>query len=118
MRINIVLLTLLLSVGCVSQQGLPDTANTQDWQAYGEQMAAKGFVEHSQEQLAKQSTLLTDSAYQAYQQGYEKGLKQFCSQNASWLGATGQPYRGTCDNLDPFFREDYMSGLESQSAGK
>ncbi|OEF22994.1 DUF2799 domain-containing protein [Vibrio rumoiensis] len=111
------LLTIFIIAGCASQNDFPDSANTQAWQVYGQERAEKGFVEHTKQDLIKQSGLgtLNDEAIKAYRQGYLIGQKQYCSQNASWLGSTGQAYRGICDNIDPFFRQDYMSGVQSHA---
>lgn len=118
MKQIIMFMTLFILAGCASMNdNAPKTADSQAWQSYGEQSAIAGLTEHSQQQLVKQSSYITDDAYQAYQQGYASGLKQYCSQNASWLGSTGQAYRGICDNVDPFFRQDYMSGVQSHAGG-
>lgn len=114
---TLAMLALLVVAGCASHNDMPNSADNQAWQSYGEQTAAKGLVEHSQHQLAKSSSTLTDEAYMAYQQGYASGQKQYCSQNASWLGSTGQAYRGICDNIDPFFRQDYTAGVQSHAGG-
>ena len=118
MKQALAIFALLVVAGCASHHSdTPNTADSQAWQSYGEQTAAKGLVEHSQHQLAKSSANLTDEAYMAYQKGYAIGQKQYCSQNASWLGSTGQAYRGICDNIDPFFRQDYMAGVQSHAGG-
>lgn len=114
---TLAMLALLVVAGCASHSNMPNSADSQAWQSYGEQAAAKGLVEHSQPQLAKNSSNLTDEAYMAYQKGYAAGQKQYCSQNAAWLGSTGQAYRGICDNIDPFFRQDYTAGMQSNSGG-
>lgn len=112
-------ITIIILAGCASQNKMPDSSNTQAWQAYGQERASKGFVEHSKEDLASESglTMLSNEASDAYHQGYLIGQKKYCSQNASWLGSTGQPYRGICDNMNPFFRQDYMSGMQSNHGG-
>lgn len=116
MRQILIVMTLLVVAAC-SATGVPESGNNLPWQTYGKQMGEKGLIERSQQQLAQQSSFITDETYQAYKQGYEEGRKQYCSQNAAWLGSTGQPYRGVCDNIDPFFAQDYLSGAQSRSAG-
>ncbi len=117
MKQILIVMTLFVIAGCTTPNGMPDSGNNLPWQTYGQQMGEKGLIEHSQQQLAKQSDYVNDETYQAYQQGYQVGLKTYCSQNAAWLGSTGQPYRGVCDNIDPFFAQDYLSGAQSRSSG-
>lgn len=117
MKCILLSIMLFMMVGCVSHNDLPDTANVQAWQDYGQERASKGFIEHSKQELITQSgdNAISDEVLNAYHQGYLMGQKQYCSQNASWLGSTGQAYRGICDNSDPFFRQDYMSAVQSNA---
>ncbi|MCE0557322.1 DUF2799 domain-containing protein [Motilimonas sp. E26] len=120
MKSLLIVLVLALQVGCASYDTMeqqPEMNNPQAWHAYGEEHANKGFIQHSKQGLAKKwgvsINTLNDQAFNAYNKGYMIGKKQYCSQNATWLGATGQIYRGICDDIDPFYRQDYMNGLRS-----
>ncbi|WP_434997220.1 DUF2799 domain-containing protein [Vibrio scophthalmi] len=98
-------------MGCAAQPiTIPNT--TEAWQDYGRQQAIKGHLSQSEQKLAEldQSGAFTDELYNAYQVGYAAGKEKYCSQSAYMLGRIGQPYLGICDDVDPFFRDDYRNG--------
>ena len=49
----------------------------------------------------------------AYQSGYQEGKKEYCEQSAYMLGVRDMPYFGICDDIDPFFKQNYESGRTS-----
>ncbi|UPQ88273.1 DUF2799 domain-containing protein [Vibrio sinaloensis] len=116
MKVKLILLSILL-VGC-SSQPIPLSSSTQDWRDFGQQQAQMGWLKQSQSALAKQrsDSVLDSELYLAYDSGYEVGRNNYCQQDARMLGVVGKPYLGICDQLDPFFYQDYMSGRTS-SAG-
>lgn len=110
----ILTLGLMLLVGCASQP-TPLSSAQGDWFDYGQARAEKGYLQQSEKQLAKldQGNYLNQELYTAYTMGYENGRESYCGQNAYMLGVTGKPYLGICDQLDPFFNQDYISGRNS-----
>lgn len=110
----IMTLGLLLLAGCASQP-TPVSSVESDWYDFGQSRGEKGYFQQSEKQLAKldQDNYLNQDLYSAYVAGYEDGRRSYCGQNAYMLGVTGKPYLGVCDQLDPFFRQDYMSGRNS-----
>ncbi len=114
MKHLITILSLLFLSACATAPP-PTTSNSKDWQAFGHSIAQKGWRVQSKEDLVKASDNQAVSAneYQSYLTGYDKGQKEYCSQNAYMLGASGKIYNGICDQADPFFRQDYQSGQRS-----
>jgi len=106
-----VLILSILIVGCASQV-LPESNTVASWQSYGEERAENGHVLQSQQKLSKLASPseLTSELYQAYATGYQAGKEEYCSQSAYMLGRTGRPYRGICDDVNPFFKNDYVNG--------
>ncbi|MDN3615276.1 DUF2799 domain-containing protein [Vibrio gallaecicus] len=104
----------LMLVGC-SQVSLPALSSLSDWKDFGEETALSGKVKQSEKQLVRASSLsaLDSDAYTAYEQGYELGLEQYCSQNAHILGVKGEPYLGICDKINFWFQSDYNEGRHS-----
>lgn len=113
MKVQFVLVVLLLA-GCATQ--LPPLSNVEsDWSEYGKQRAEQGFLKQSEVKLAKldQGGVFNQELYLAYSDGYEQGRLEYCSQSAYMLGVVGKPYAGICDRIDPFFKQDYISGRNS-----
>mgnify|MGYP001232351240 FL=1 len=112
MKWKVLLLSFTL-VGCSSQitPSLPDEVSA--WQRYGEERAVEGYTIQSEKKLLTHSLSgeVTDELYQAYLDGYELGKEKYCGQNARMLGRLGKPYRGICDDIDPFFQSDYNNAL-------
>ncbi|MGF1697391.1 DUF2799 domain-containing protein [Vibrio lamellibrachiae] len=111
------LLVVLFTVGC-AQLMTPESIAEADWAEFGKQRGLDGQLFHSQERLAKHDSqdILTDELYMAYSTGYDEGKVEYCSQSAHMLGVMGKPYRGVCDDIKTFFRQDYNSGRESSGA--
>ncbi|MCZ4295678.1 DUF2799 domain-containing protein [Vibrio sinaloensis] len=107
-------LGLLLLAGCASQP-TPLSSVESDWFNYGLSRGDKGYIQQSEKQLAKldSGSFFNQALYDAYTKGYEQGRLNYCGQNAYMLGVRGRPYQGVCDQLDPFFSQDYMSGRNS-----
>ena len=103
-------LTLLL-VGCTATNTPTLSNDPQVWLDFGEEQALDGQIALSETKLAKHamSGEISSEQYQAYLEGYEVGQKVYCDQDARMLGAEGKPYRGICDDINPFFRSDYES---------
>ncbi|MEZ8825517.1 DUF2799 domain-containing protein [Vibrio amylolyticus] len=108
------LLIALFAVGC-AQVSTPTSMAANDWAEYGKQRGLEGHWQDSQDRLTKQDLngVLSDELYMAYEQGYGDGKTEYCSQDARMLGVAGKPYRGICDDVDVWFRQDYNAGLES-----
>ncbi|MCK6263090.1 DUF2799 domain-containing protein [Vibrio sp. ZSDE26] len=111
------LLITLFVVGC-AQLSTPESMAEADWSEFGKQRGVEGQLFHSQERLAKYDTqgVLTDELYMAYENGYGEGKAEYCSQSAHMLGVMGKPYRGVCDDINIWFRQDYDSGRQSGSS--
>ena len=108
----------LLLAACSSTP--PPTSNVEsDWQAFGYERAMKGWVVQSESKLTKlaEGKMVSDANFQAYVTGYNKGQEEYCSQSAYILGVVGKQYNGICDEFDPFFRQDYVSGMQSTAGG-
>ncbi|WP_114766569.1 DUF2799 domain-containing protein [Vibrio rhodolitus] len=101
----------LLLVGCSSQIEPMLSDDPTVWQSYGQERAMGGYIVQSEKKLAAFSLSGEVSAeqYQAYLSGYEVGKAAYCEQDARMLARTGKPYRGICDDIKPFFREDYWN---------
>lgn len=112
----ILILGLVLLVGCASQP-TPLSSAQGEWFDYGEVRGGKGYHPQSKRQLAKldQHRYLNQELYAAYTMGYEQGRQSYCEQNAYMLGVKGRPYRGVCDQINPFFKQDYQSGRNSRA---
>ncbi|OEF30282.1 DUF2799 domain-containing protein [Vibrio splendidus] len=109
---------LVLSVmlfGC-AQTPPPTSMNTTDWQSFGEEMALKGKTKQTEASLAEaaSSPSIDADLYAAYDQGYEVGKTQYCSQNPRALGRRGETYLGICDDVDKWFRFSFERGAESK----
>ncbi|HAS6349287.1 DUF2799 domain-containing protein [Vibrio sp. IRLE0018] len=109
---------LILLVGCV-QTPLPQSEQVSDWHRFGEETALDGKLALSEARLLKlaQPRELSTSLLTSYQMGYQEGKQQYCQQNAYLLGVIGKPYYGICDDVDPFFKQDYVSGQMSTAGG-
>lgn len=110
MKWVLILLSVII-VGC-SSQPLSVGNSASSWQTYGQERAEKGHLIQSQNKLTKltEPQQLTDEYYQAYLDGYQIGKEKYCSQSAYMLGRMGHPYRGICDDINPFFNNDYVNG--------
>ncbi|WP_162063504.1 DUF2799 domain-containing protein [Vibrio taketomensis] len=100
----------LLLVGCASVT--PSLSNDPlAWQEFGQQQALDGQLMLSESKIVKHSLSgdVNSEQYKAYLDGYQMGQKTYCEQDARMLGTTGKPYRGICDDINPFFRSDYES---------
>ena len=113
MKWLLVLISLFI-VGCVSPP-LPELYSVETWQNYGQDRAEQGQTFQSQDKLVSLSEPkpFTDEMFQAYQVGYQEGKQNYCSQNAYVLGLIGKPYHGICDDINPFFQNDYANGRRS-----
>ncbi|WP_122035022.1 DUF2799 domain-containing protein [Aliivibrio sp. EL58] len=118
MKFLIISIAALLLAACSSTP--PPTSNVDsDWQAFGYERAMKGWIVQSESKLAKlaDGKTVSEANYQAYTAGYNKGQEEYCDQSAYMLGVVGKQYNGICDKLDPFFRQDYVSGMQSTAGG-
>ncbi|WP_194439579.1 DUF2799 domain-containing protein [Vibrio fluminensis] len=102
---------LFVLVGCSSQAVPTLSADPAAWQSYGEERATGGYIVQSEKKLAEYSISgdVSSEQYQAYLDGYKVGKASYCEQDARMLARTGKPYRGICDDVNPFFRNDYMN---------
>ncbi|RJX70748.1 DUF2799 domain-containing protein [Vibrio sinensis] len=109
----LLLSSLFLMFGCASNTS-PLSNIPMDWFDFGKQQALEGRLKQSEQKLSAndQDGYLTSSLYNDYQLGYMKGKTEYCTQDASILGATGRPYLGICDDVDPSFQEQYDSGQD------
>ncbi len=109
---------IFLLAGC-SALPIPQSGSVTDWKAYGEQRGQKGLLKQTESRLAKQDKTGTfnRALYAAYLEGYQQGRLIYCEQNPYMLGVVGKPYYGVCDDLNPFYYQDYMSG-RSATAGR
>ncbi|OEF22995.1 DUF2799 domain-containing protein [Vibrio rumoiensis] len=110
-------LTFFVLAGCASQNDLPKTNDASVWETYGKDQAAQGHIELTKEQLIEQKSDINNEAVQAYHQGYMVGQNQYCSQNPSALGRSGEYYRGICDDIDPYFRKRYLDSSSDHARG-
>lgn len=113
MRYLILVFSLIL-FGCA--QAPPETSSTTDWKSFGQETAMKGYVKKSEEKLADLAKAPSVDAdlYTAYDQGYEIGRVEYCSQNPRSLGRRGDSYFGICDDIDKWFRFNFERGAESR----
>ena len=104
----------LLLAAC-AQTTLPTSNNVTDWQVFGRQSALDGLRELSEERIAKLDDVnhATPELIMAYQAGYQQGKQEYCEQSAYMLGVRDMPYFGICDDIDPFFKQNYESGRTS-----
>lgn len=114
MKAVLMTLTLMLLVGC-AQVPLPLSEQAADWHRFGEETALEGKIAFSETRLLTlaQPRELSASLLMSYQAGYQEGKQRYCQQNPYMLGVIGKPYYGICDDLDPFFKQDYVSGRTS-----
>ncbi|MGF1752507.1 DUF2799 domain-containing protein [Vibrio makurazakiensis] len=112
------LLATLLFLGCAQTQ-LPVSSTTDTWQEYGIERALNGSLKLSEASMAKANDgkPVSLDLYAAYEQGYEIGRTEYCSQDAYILGVKGKQYLGICDKIDYWFRDDYNAGRQSMSGG-
>lgn len=103
---------MLLFLNACAQTTLPTSVSVTDWQAFGKQSALDGAIELSEERIAKldDTNRATPELITAYKTGYQEGKQEYCEQSAYILGVQGAPYFGICDDVDPFFQNDYESG--------
>ncbi len=106
---------MLLFLNACAQTTLPTSVSVTDWQAFGKQSALDGLIELSEERIAKldETNRATPELIMAYQTGYQEGKKEYCKQSAYMLGVRDMPYFGICDDIDPFFNQNYESGRNS-----
>lgn len=111
-------LSLILLVGCV-QTPVPLSDQDADWYALGKQTALdgqRGLSDRQIRELAEQKSS-NSVLISAYQEGYQVGKQQYCQQSARMLGVMNKPYAGICDDIDPFFRQDYITGRLGPASG-
>ncbi|EDP58350.1 DUF2799 domain-containing protein [Vibrio sp. AND4] len=115
----IIIGAMLFFLNACAQTTLPSSTNATDWQGFGKQTALNGSIELSEEGIAKldNTNLATAELIMAYQTGYQEGKQEYCAQSAYILGVRGAPYSGICDDVNPFFRNDYESGRMSKAGG-
>ncbi|WP_159656895.1 DUF2799 domain-containing protein [Vibrio atypicus] len=108
----------LFVAGCAAVP-TPQSDSAAAWSQYGETRGEQGYLKQSESRLAKLDDLgiLTPELYAAYLDGYQAGRGVYCEQDAYILGVKGMPYYGVCDDLNPFFNQDYISGRNS-TAGR
>lgn len=77
-----------------------------------------GSLKQSHESLSKllAPEAVTEAQLAAYAAGYEIGLERYCEQNAYILGVKGQQYLGICDEMNIWFKDDYISGRKSTAS--
>lgn len=116
MKMTIITAVILLLVGC-SAFPPPQSDSISDWKEYGEQRGEQGLLRQSESRLEKQDQTgsFSSEQYAAYQEGYQAGRLVYCKQNPYLLGVMGKPYNGVCDDLNPFYYQDYMSGRNSRA---
>lgn len=114
MRLIVISAALLFLSAC-AQTSLPTSTSVVDWQMFGKQSALDGLIELSEERIAKldDTNHATPELIMAYQSGYQEGKKEYCEQSAYMLGVRDMPYFGICDDIDPFFQQNYESGRHS-----
>lgn len=103
------MLLFFVLVGCSSQVTPILADDPIAWQRYGEQRAVEGYTVQSEKKLSAHSLSgeVTSEQYQAYLSGYQVGKNKYCAQSATMLGRIGKPYRGICNDINPFFQSDY-----------
>ncbi|MGL0815768.1 DUF2799 domain-containing protein [Vibrio vulnificus] len=118
MKALVLTMPLLLLTGCV-QTPLPQSEQALDWHTFGVESALEGKMALSEARLLKlaEPRNLSANLLASYQAGYQEGKQQYCQQNAYMLGVIGKPYYGICDDVDPFFKQDYLSGKMSTAGG-
>lgn len=112
-RVQIVLWTVFFLAGCTTLP-YPEGNDASAWNDYGYQDAIKGYHKKSESKISQERA----GVFEFYSEGYEKGRKEFCSQDAYKLGISGQPYTGLCDELDWRFRLDFNDGRANRSIGR
>ncbi len=99
-------------IGCAStQQQLADKG---DWQAIGYQDGAKGVTARSYKALSQ----LGEADVSQYQQGYERGNKEYCNADFAYqIGLSGQYYEGVCEGHPDAqkFRMEWQRGWDEFS---
>lgn len=90
----------VLMAGCSSTVALN---YGQTWDQFGYELALRGDRMIDPERLEEVNL-------EEYQQGYIRGLKEFCQMDAYQLGLSGLFYQGTCDRINPEFSEQYELG--------
>ncbi|HDM8052445.1 DUF2799 domain-containing protein [Vibrio harveyi] len=112
---SIIIGAMLLFLTACAQTRLPDSVNVTDWQDFGKQSALDGLIELSEDRIVKldDTNRATPELIIAYQSGYQEGKKEYCEQSAYMLGVRDMPYFGICDDIDPFFKQNYESGRTS-----
>lgn len=110
--IGVSLVTLGLS-GCASMSG--DECAMSDWHAVGYADGSRGYTSdrfNSYSKSCAKHGVAPD--FQAYQQGRDKGLVEFCQPGRGFnLGANGGRYYGVCAaDLEPGFLDAYRVGQQ------
>ena len=111
-RTNIVLSLLVISLGgCATMSG--DECATSDWNAVGYEDGSRGYTTErfgKHRKACAKHGITAD--FQAYQQGREQGLVEFCQPGRGFrLGSNGGQYNGVCSvELEPDFLDAYRVG--------
>ncbi|WP_070963345.1 DUF2799 domain-containing protein [Vibrio sonorensis] len=112
------ILLIAFTFGCTTMP-FPDSADASQWEDLGKQRALNGYSAQSQDRLSKAAgQMVSNELYTSYRLGYEAGRDEYCSQNAYMLGVKRVPYSGVCDLIDPFFKQDYISGKGSTAGAR
>ncbi|PQJ89032.1 DUF2799 domain-containing protein [Aliivibrio sifiae] len=116
MRKILIAVVSLFLAACSSMAPLTSTQDS-DWGTYGLERGEKGWNFESKEQIVEllDGKEFKVSNYDAYVAGYNKGLQEYCGQDAFELGAKGGIYTGVCDSIDENFKFEYLRGYHSEA---
>ena len=107
------LAALMILSGCATMSG--DECLTSDWRAIGYEDGSQGY---SSDRLGQRRKACAKHGvtpdFQAYQDGRNEGLKEFCQPQRGFnLGAGGGRYNGICpSHLEPGFLDAYRTGAQ------
>lgn len=107
------LAALMILSGCATMSG--DECLTSDWQAIGYEDGSQGY---SSDRLGQRRKACAKHGvtpdFQAYQDGRNEGLKEFCQPQRGFnLGVGGGRYNGICpSHLEPGFLDAYRTGAQ------
>ena len=109
--ISFLLTSAFMLTGCATMSG--DECMTSDWHTIGYEDGVKGYssdrVGNHRKACAKHGV---SPDFQAYQQGRDQGLEQFCQPSRGFnLGSNGGSYNGVCSaHREGDFIDAYNSG--------
>lgn len=118
MRTILIMIVSLFLLACSSTAPLTSTQDS-DWGTYGLDTGQKGWNFESKEQIVAllDGKEFKSSNYDAYVAGYNKGLQEYCGQDAFELGTKEGVYTGVCDSINKDFKYEYLRGYNSTKRG-